>query len=341
MGKKIRSRFNPKSQYKSYRVTGRLTSTLKVMQAYRFLPSNLILELLPPEFRKGTHAYEYLRTNLHEWVGHDLLKRPKFQTQALNCLGKKTVHELDKEGKKILGYLGVDFSYSVGTGSSPWHELQSCVVLASLEVAVRDQYQFIHWPQWIESEKVPVKTRESKTPFQVPITNGNSKTVIADSLPFIIKGERNLCFMGLEVDMATETQGMRVESHARKVTNRKKLENYLHITQQGIYKSHYGFPNMVIPFIFTSEVRMRNAMKVLGDLTKGKGAPNILFKYVPDPRVFDSSPDILQFDAFHWERVGHPAFDLHEQLKKKTQVWPLSKPSNIKTPYLGVSSFDI
>lgn len=316
MGKKIQSRFTPKPQYKTYRITKRLIETLKVMQAYRFLPSNLIHALLPDELRKGSHSYEYLRTNLHEWTGHKLLQRPKFQQHSLNCLAKKTIHEINTGGKGVLATVGYDLSYSVGTGSSPWHELQACVVLASLEIAVRDQYDFFHWPRWISSAKVPDATQNSKTPFNIPITNGNSKTVVADSQPFIIKGERNLCFLGLEVDMASETQGLKANSPARKVTIRKKLENYLHITHDRIYKTHYGFPNAVIPFIFNSEARMRNAMEMLNELTHGKGSTNILFKYVPDPRVFETSVEVIQFDAFRWERVGHSDFDLHEQLKK-------------------------
>jgi len=319
MGEIINSRFNkPKPIYKTYRITDRLLDTLKIMQAYRYLPINLIFELLPPEHQSSKLAYPYFRDYLREWTGHDLLSRPKFQQKVINCLSKNLIYELNREGKKVLSMTGYDMPYSVGTGSSEWHEVQSCVVLASLEIALRDDYEFFHWPRWILSEKVPEATKESKTPFNIPITNGNAKSVIADSLPFIIKGERNLCFLGLEADMATETQGVSSVSHARKVTNRKKLENYLHITRDRIYKTHYGFPNAFIPFVFTSETRMRNAMKMLEEITNGKGSPNILFKYVPDPRVFDTSPEVIRFDAFHWERVGHPTFDLYLQLKKKT-----------------------
>ncbi len=73
---------------------------------------------------------------------------------------------------------------------------------------------------------------------------------------------------------------------------------------------------MMVPFVTTSEKRMKNMMKLLDKITEGRGARYIIFKHLPNLASIEKTPeptDLLLTDP--WERVGHEPFDILSELK--------------------------
>lgn len=302
-----RSRFNPQPKTKRYRSNPHLIAVLQILQRYRYLPINFIYALLPKEFQTKA-GYKYLQMRLTEYAGWKLVARPKEQEFTRNALYRKCVYTLGAEGKRLLEQEGLGTEYQIGKGNSFWHEVHTCILVASLELQFKDQ--FIHWPTILKQEKVPVATRESSSPFNIPVQTPHNKHAIPDGLPFCIRGNRALFFLGIETDMSTESL-----TGASKKTIEKKLLNYIDIAQRKTYQTHYGFPNMLIPFITTSEKRMNNMMEVLDSITHGKGASYILFSHVPHLKYQEESPDPFDLTT-PFQRVNNPPFDLSTELNK-------------------------
>ena len=53
------------------------------------------------------------------------------------------------------------------------------------------------------------------------------------------------------------------------------------IAEQGLHRSHFGFPNFFVPFITTSDARLRSMMDLLDRMTAGRGSKMLLFKTFP------------------------------------------------------------
>ena len=82
--------------------------------------------------------------------------------------------------------------------------------------------------------------------------------ITADGRPFglerTIDGKRSyLFFPGIEADCATEPIDA---GDPERSSIAKKFCAYLAIADQGIHRSHFGFPNFFIPFVTTNAARM-------------------------------------------------------------------------------------
>lgn len=69
---------------------------------------------------------------------------------------------------------------------------------------------------------------------------------------------------------------------------------------------------MVIPFVTTSEVRMKNMMTLLEAITPK--CSFILFKFTDDLRRADKSPDPVALLDDEWNRLGLPPFCIEREL---------------------------
>ena len=61
----------------------------------------------------------------------------------------------------------------------------------------------------------------------------------------------------------------------------KKFVLYLEVEAQGIYRSHFGLPNLYVPIVTTNAVRLASMMRLLERITGGAGSKTILFKTFP------------------------------------------------------------
>lgn len=286
------------------RITDKDVEIFLLLQRYRYLPVNFISELVSPR------NYTKLQNRLQDLVAHKYLKRPSQQWETYNAFYKKIVYELGPRGKEHLEEIGLDFDLIIGNGNSYHHEALTCLIIASMEI--ESSSSFLHWPEILNAKMLPQETKESTKPFHIPLRGMSQKHLVADGAPFCIQGERTLCFLGTETDMGNENL-----TGTRRVTIEKKFEGYLNIAHHKTYKKHFGFPNMVVPFVTTSEKRMENMMKLLEKVTKGKGCSFILFKSAPHLRSVEYSPDPVDLIQGDWMRVGHPPFDINKELHRR------------------------
>jgi hypothetical protein len=82
------------------------------------------------------------------------------------------------------------------------------------------------------------------------------------------------------------------------------------IAREGIHRSHFGFPNFFIPFITTSEPRMRSMMQLVERLTDGRGSKILLFKTFPSFTSAERAPANGHMLTAPWKRVGFPPLSL-------------------------------
>ena len=152
------------------------------------------------------------------------------------------------------------------------HELMIAQITASIELGTRENsaVRLIRWREILANENTPAALRDAANPTAIGVSyalRGQSRTeqVIADAQPFglerLIDGKRSyLFFPGIEADCGTEPIDA---SDPERASIGKKFCAYLAVAEQGLHRSHFGFPNFFVPFITTSSARMRSMMELL------------------------------------------------------------------------------
>jgi hypothetical protein len=137
--------------------------------------------------------------------------------------------------------------------------------------------------------------------------------IIADARPFglerTIDDKRSyLFFPGIEADCGTEPIDA---GDPDRSSIAKKFAAYLAIVEQGVHRSHFGFPNFFVPFITTSGARMRSMMELLDRLTARQGSKILLFKTFPSFTSAEKPPAPTgHMLSEPWQRVGYPPLSL-------------------------------
>ena len=167
-------------------------------------------------------------------------------------------------------------------------------------------------------ETTPIATREAAAPATIRVSYAflggrRSDEITADARPFglerTIDGKRNyLFFPGIEADCGTEPVDA---SDPDRSSIGKKFAAYMAIAEQGIHRSHFGFPNFFVPFITTSAARLTSMMTLFGRQTGGRGSKILLFKTFPS----FTSPERPRAPSGNmltepWQRVGFPRLSL-------------------------------
>lgn len=293
-------------------ITPRDIRIFQLLQRYRYLPSNFITTLVGSSHR-------YLIKRLGELYHSGYLNRPEQQWQAVNARYKPAVYELDMKASIALRDLSLHSAHQVGHGRNFNHELLACLVTASIELACRaHSLQFVSWEEILDHERTPEATRNSGRPFNIPVSVQRTQSFLRpDGRPFALRSHATLCFPGFEVDRATEP--LEPMSMNGRANIEMKFRQYLAMARAGVYRSHFGFPNMIVPMITTANKRMSNMMRLLDKLTDGKGCSFIIFKTMPDLTSFDDSPKPTPaFLVEPWLRVGYPPFDIPAALQRKS-----------------------
>jgi hypothetical protein len=240
------------------------------------------------------------------------LDRPRQQRQSADANHRPMIYELDRKGVTVLQELGSE------VGPRDYHrnfahELMVCRIMASFELGARvtDGVRLVSWKEILASGKVPPRTLQSPRPTHIPVAiplGGKElhTEINADWKPFAIEYHTPAAqpvyrfFPGVEADMGTEP----IETYnLERSSIAKKLLAYLAIERQGIYRPHFGFPNLFVPFVTTTVTRMRSMMTLLEKLTERRGSMTIIFKTVPIPS--DESSRGHMFTT-PWHRVGYP-----------------------------------
>lgn len=294
------------------RITEHDIEIFKLLARYRYLPADDI-----QAFVGGALTPLVRRLNLLSRKPNLYIQRPPQQRQSADANHRRLVYELDERGVGIV--------CDPGSSHPPKsfhrnfaHELMVCRVRASIELGVRaDPFlRLITWTEILASERTPIETRRASRPAQIPVSisiNGEHHHMMirADGTPFGLElsrdGKRTYLFCpGIEADCGTEPVAA---SDFERSSIQKKFAAYLAIAQQNIHRSHFGFPNLFVPFITTTHARMESMMALLGRLTEGRGSKMFLFKTFPaltsaEPPLPPSGAMLTQ----PWTRVGADPF---------------------------------
>jgi hypothetical protein len=284
------------------RLTDPRLSILDLLQDFRYLPQSYIGKLLGYHtsiYRLGGREYvryEHLRKELWKlrkqggWLRCPDISEDREAVYALTTRGED---ELTRRGM----YRGIEKSGKVFT-----EELASCMVRASFHIGAKEHgINIMSSEKILRNEECPETTRGAKEPFKFPVNFSYTTPKTKKHEPKTYNIDRNIehdCqpfglwrpaepdpidkyIPGMEIDM--DTEGYRITDYKR-VSVQHHLLGILAATKSDTYKKHLGIPNALIPFVCVGAKRMEGAMKLLDDLTDGKGAKNILFAYIPDFR---------------------------------------------------------
>ncbi len=294
--------------------TERDIEIFKLLTRYRYLPSDYI-----HAFVGGSMSALSRRLNLLSRKPNLYLSRPHQQRETADANYRHLTYELDERGSRVLKERGLSF-LSKSYHRNFAHELMVAQIMASFELGTRERanVRLITWPEILANRSTPEATRQSPTAASIPVTfsaqgERHSTHVNADARPFglerVIDGARTyLFFPGIEADCGTEP----VEAGGfERSSIAKKFAAYIAIAEQGVYRSHFGFPNFFVPFIAPSRLRMESMMALLARMTGDRGSKMFLFKTFA---VLSSVERPPRADGHMltepWLRVGFEPFNL-------------------------------
>jgi hypothetical protein len=222
-------------------------------------------------------------------------------------LRRKVAYELDKNGVEYLRRNGAhipDRSYA----RNFTHAALASHVTASIEagIASAPNARLISWAEILSSKAMPETTKRLDYPTAMRVSyhvDGEvfEKSVRADSHPFGIElaiddRKKFRFFPGIEADLGTEPIAT---TNFERTSIFSKFMAYLAIEHAETYRSHFGFPIFFVPFVTTSEPRMRTMMDELDRITHGRGSKMLIFKRADR----HGAPGYLFSEP--WQRVGH------------------------------------
>jgi hypothetical protein len=283
-----------------------------LLTRYRYLPSDYIHAFVGGNPKALTRRLNSLsrKPNLY-------LARPHQQRANAHANYRPLIYELDDRGARALRDRDVSFPPKIYHHNFA-HELMVAQITASIELGTlaNADLRLISWPEILSSGNTPEATRRSQTPASIPVTfsirgEHHAVNLTADGQPFgierVLDGRRSyLFFPGIEADCGTEPVDVTDFERSSIV---KKFAAYTAVAAQNLYRSHFGFPNFFVPFITTTDTRMRSMMRLLQKMTNGRGSKMFLFKTFP---AF-TSPEQPPEPGGHmitepWHRVGFDAF---------------------------------
>ncbi|HTV30511.1 MAG TPA: hypothetical protein VMF32_22395 [Xanthobacteraceae bacterium] len=280
----------------------------EVLARYRYLSADYIHALVGGSFKYLTHRLGILSREPNLF-----LVRPAQQRANAAANHRYLIYELDQRGIREMQERGLALQRPRPPASFA-HELMACHILASFELGARQPgIRLITWTDILGSRNLPETTRRSARPFHIPIRfEGTDAHAVADAQPFgierLIGGQRSYYFCpGIEADCGTEpieTSDFERSSIFRKFTL------YRAIQEQGLHRTHFGFPNFHVPFVTTNAVRLASMMRLLERTTEGAGSRYILFKTFPAFTSFEKPlPPSGHMLTEDWQRVGYSPFN--------------------------------
>ena len=290
--------------------TERDIEIFKLLARFRYLPADYIHAFVGGNQKALSHRLNLLcrKPNLY-------LARPPRQRQRADANYRPLIYELDDRGVHLLRERALAVP-SKSYRRNFIHELMIAQITASIELGTRASatVRLISWGEIVANENTPAALRQAAIPSAINISysyRGHPRTeqIIADAQPFglerTIDGKRSyLFFPGIEADCGTEPIDT---GDSERSSIARKFCAYLAVAEQGLHRTHFGFPNFFVPFITTGSVRMRSMMELLDRLTEGRVSKGLLFKTFPSFASADRPPAPSgHMLAEPWQRAGSP-----------------------------------
>lgn len=275
--------------------------------AYRYLPADYIAALTGRSLSAIQARLEILSRKPNCYIN-----RPHQQRESAAANSRRLIYELDDRGGAELQALGFQWERR-RTAKNFAHHLLACTIAASFELGAKadGRIRIIDWPSLMASPQFPEATRKLDMPNAIPfIRDGRSEYIFPDWLPFVIErsfATRTYVFVaGFEADCGTEPLDSR---DPNRTSIRSKFAAYLACMQQDVPRRHFGATTFMVPFVTTSESRMREMMALLARLQPGEFGRRFLFKHVPAFGAIEppKPADGHMLDE-PWQRAGFPPF---------------------------------
>lgn len=197
--------------------------------------------------------------------------------------------------------------------SNFWHDLLASMVMAQIEIgALAEGLDYADFTRILA--KAPQATRDLPRPATLEITYATAKgrerkaQITADWTPFGIgKSGKFRFYFGIEADCHTESLHAARMDHSSII---RKFREYLSVNEQKMAERIYGLPGpFFFPFVTDLPSRVESMIKLLMEVTRGKGSPYFLFRYFPSYDDYEKPPpptgSLLKEP---WKRAGHPDF---------------------------------
>jgi hypothetical protein len=294
--------------------TERDIAIFQLLVRYRYLPSDTIHAFVGGNAKALLH-----RLNLLSRKPNLYLSRPLQQRQNAIANYRPLIYQLDERGSHVLSDRGLPFP-SKNQHHNFAHELMVAQITASIALGAEanPNVRLILWPEILAHERTPLATRQSPSPTAIRVAytlRGEQRhdDIYADAQPFGLERQLDgkasyLFFPGIEADCATEPIDA---SDGARSSIAKKFAAYLAIAEQGLHRSHFGFPNFFVPFITTTAARQRSMMELLDRMTGRRGSKVILFKTFPSFTAPERPPTAAgHMLSEPWLRVGHDPLSL-------------------------------
>ena len=295
--------------------TERDIEIFKLLVRFRYLPADYIHAFVGGSAKALTH-----RLNLLSRTPNLYLSRPHQQRQNAEANHRPLIYQLDERGSRALRERGLPFppkSYHHNFA----HELMVAQITASIELGIRHNpsITLITWPEILANPNTPPITtappqrlRRCASPIRSAVRPGPTRSTPMlgpFGLKRLIDGKPSyLFFPGIEADCGTEPVDA-VDTERSSIV--KKFAAYMAIAEQGIHRSHFGFPNFFVPFITGTGARLRTMMELLDRLTDGRGSKIFLFKTFPTFASLEKPPAPSGHMLTEpWQRVGFPPLSL-------------------------------
>lgn len=246
-----------------------------------------------------------------------MIEKPEAARWTSNSLYKDDTYQITLRGNNALKRAD-EFINFPRDAANLFHDQCTSLFAAALEIKCieHDDLEYFNWWDICQSPKIPKDTVESSTPHNLQV---HGTPGIQDYAPFAIghSNKKRIFFLGIETDMKTEQRSNATQlSKTDRATLEKKFKFWMDVLKFDVYRSHYGFPNAYIVFLFITEGSMRSAMGLFEELYP-QGSAKVLFQHVPYHRGIEESYKVEDFTPDVFYRVGHPDFDIVSHLDKK------------------------
>lgn len=316
-----RSRMFRRATQKRIELTDRDLEIFRLLHRYRYLRGTHIHALAGGKSQK--RFIERLGDLYHEG---GYVNRPSQQWQAINARYMPAVYELGEAGERVLkqrDLLEENTSpllrkAKLGEIRQYHHELMICDIISSIEIGVRANptLRFISWRDILA--KAPEATRKSTNSFAVPVSVSctvgdkqymSDKPLIPDALfgiEYTTNRQKSYRFFALEADRDSEPV---VRANLHQTSYLRKILQYREIAARTVYKTHWGLPNLFVLTVTTNEKHMKSMIRLVDELTNGKGSTSLLFKTMPSLASLEKSPLPTPYMLTEpWCRAGYDAF---------------------------------
>jgi hypothetical protein len=305
----------PKLDKSGRPIVARLTeddlALFKLLGRYRYLPTHYLAAISGRSLPSLQARLEILCRKPNCYID-----RPDQQRNNADANARRMIYELDDNGADALRDRGFPHSRKKYLRNFA-HQLMACTIAASFEIGAGppSPFRILSWDQLVESPQMPPATRQLSNPQAIPFArDGRQEQLESDWRPFVI--ERNLetksyiFVFGFEADCGTEPIDT---ADAERAAIRNKLTAYLTALEQDVPRRHFGATTFMVPFVTTTEARMRSMIAALERLSAGPLARRFLFKHIPSFTSFERpAPATGHMLTEPWHRAGFPPFRFTE-----------------------------